>query len=85
MRWDDGDTSPAASAAQFAAWERMGMEGRWRVVCRLSEDVRRVAADGIRARHPSYDEAAVRWALFRLIHGDALFAKAWPDAPRLDP
>lgn len=84
MRWD-GDTTEAAAAAQFAAWDRMGVEGRWRLVCRLSEAGRRVAADGIRHRHPEYDDEQVRWALFRLLHGDELFTRAWPRAPRLDP
>ena len=41
--------------------------------------------DVIRARHPSYDEPTARWALFRMLVGDALFRRAWPHAPLVDP
>ena len=40
---------------------------------------------GIRARHPEYDDAAVRLAEIRQRLGDELFVKAYPRAPRLDP
>jgi hypothetical protein len=40
---------------------------------------------GIRARHPDYDDATARWALFRLLIGDGLFVRAWPHAPLVAP
>jgi hypothetical protein len=82
---DVDDTSPEAAAVQRAIWERMGPEGRLRLALRMSEDVRALAAAGIRHRHPDYDDGDVRWALFRLVHGDELFRKAWPQAPIRDP
>jgi hypothetical protein len=68
------DTTPEAHAVQLELYRRLGP-------ARCLE----LAADGIRARHPEYDEAQVRWALFRLLHGDATFRAAWPHAPVLEP
>ncbi len=79
------DTSPEAHAAQLEVYRRLGPEGRLELALRMSEAVRLTSAAGIRDRHPEYSEAEVRWALFRLIHGDDLFRKAWPDAPLLAP
>lgn len=40
---------------------------------------RRMAADGIRRRHPDYDDRQVVRALVWLFHGEALARGAWPD------
>jgi hypothetical protein len=45
-----------------------------------------VAASGIKARHPGYDDREVTWALRHLrLDDDALFREAWPEAPLLSP
>lgn len=69
----------------MAAYRRMSGEQRVAIAANLSEDVREIARAGIRARHPAYDDEQVRYALFRLLLGDELFRRAWPQAPRLDP
>jgi hypothetical protein len=51
----------------------------------MSLDARAIALAAIRRRHPAYDDASARWALFRLLVGDALFQKAWPHAPLVAP
>jgi hypothetical protein len=79
------DTSPEAYARQIEAYRSMSPERRVALAAEMSEDMLAVAADGIRARHPQYDEAQVRWALLRLRHGDDTFRAAWPDAPLLAP
>ena len=38
----------------------------------MSEDVRRVALDGIRSRKPAYNEAERRVEWLRMLHGDRL-------------
>lgn len=52
---------------------------------RMVGELREVALAGIRGRHPEYDEPQARHALMRHIYGDALFQRAWPGAPVLDP
>ena len=79
------DTAPEAHEVQLEIYRRMGPERRFELGVRMSEDIRALAAEGIRARHPEYSEAEVRFALFRMLLGDELFGRAWPDAPRLKP
>ena len=75
------DTTPEAHAFQLAVYRRMGLDRRLAVALELSEAARRTSLDGIRARHPDYDEPTAIRALFRLLHGDDLCAKVWPGQP----
>jgi hypothetical protein len=62
----------------------MGPSARADVAARMSEELIELTRLGIRMRHPEYDEEAVRLAELRQRLGDALFAKAFPGAPRWD-
>ncbi len=76
------DTDAGAHEAQLHAYRRMGPEARVRMAFEMSDDVRRMALDGIRARHPDYDADRLRRALFRLLLGDEITASIWPgEAP----
>jgi predicted lysophospholipase L1 biosynthesis ABC-type transport system permease subunit len=79
------DTTPEARDAQIGVLRRLGAERRTAIAARMSEDARLTTLAGIRARHPEYDAPTARWALFRLLLGDSLFARVWPDAPRIAP
>lgn len=79
------DTTAAAAEMQHGIYRRMTAGERFAIALELSEATRQITLDGIRARHPSYDDEQARLALFRLIYGDELFAKAWPRAPLLAP
>ncbi len=79
------DTSPEATAIQTAIYRRMTPQRRADLAMEMSMSARAVTASGIRRRHPEYDDDQVRFALFRLLVGDALFRRAWPHAPILDP
>ncbi|HEY5922959.1 MAG TPA: hypothetical protein VIV11_14870 [Kofleriaceae bacterium] len=79
------DTHPDAAAVQAAVLRRMTPGQRVELGIQMSEDAREVVLAGIRSRHPEYDETQARYALFRLLLGDELFARAWPHAPLLAP
>lgn len=79
------DTSAEAHEAQMGAYRRMGAEARSRIAFSMSEDVREIAAEGIRSRHPEYAEGEVRLALFRLLYGDELTREVWPNEALLAP
>jgi|APLow6443716910_1056828.scaffolds.fasta_scaffold236409_1 hypothetical protein len=79
------DTSPDADAAQIEAYRRMGGPGRAQVMFRLCAMTRQAAEAGIRKRHPGYDDARVTLALARLVHGDELVRRAWPDRELVEP
>jgi hypothetical protein len=81
----DRDTTPTARAEQLGVYRHMTPGERVALAFSMSEEARRVTADGIRARHPGYTEADVTAALRRLMLGDSLFRAAWPDAPIVAP
>ena len=76
------DTAEDAHAVQVEALRRMGPEGRVRLAFQMSNEIRRVSADGVRHRHPEYDEQSVEWAVAMLYLGPELAAAMWPtEAP----
>jgi hypothetical protein len=79
------DTTPDADAVQLALYRRMSAADRVRIGHQMSMDARAISLAAIRQRHPEYDDASARWALFRLLLGDELFQKAWPAAPLVAP
>lgn len=79
------DTSPDAYAVQIEAYRRMGGLQRAQIAFRLSDFMRRTAMAGIRRRHPDYDDRRVLLALARLLHGDNLVRRAWPNDELVDP
>jgi hypothetical protein len=79
------DTSPDAWQVQRDIYRRMSPEARLDLAVRMSEDARRLTLEGIQQRHPEYDLAAARRALFRLLLGDALVLRIWPNEPLVAP
>jgi len=79
------DTTPDALAVQRRVLREMSVAQRLRATSDLCESTRRTSLAGIRSRHPSYSESDARFALFRMLYGDELFRRAWPDAPLLAP
>jgi hypothetical protein len=79
------DTTPSADAVQLALYRKMSASDRIRIGHQMSLDARAITLAAIRRRHPEYDVVSARWALFRLLVGDELFQKAWPNAPLMAP
>ena len=79
------DTTADAHDVQREAYHRLGGAGRLAILFRLNTLVRETAMAGIRRRHPTYDDRHVHMALRRLILGDELVRKAWPDLELVDP
>ena len=79
------DTTADAHDVQRETYRRLGGAGRLAILLRLNTLVRETAMAGIRRRHPTYDDVHVHMALRRLILGDELVRKAWPDLELVDP
>jgi hypothetical protein len=79
------DTSADAYRAQIEAYRRMGGTGRVAVAFRLNALAKAMALAGIRSRHPDYDEKQRHLAFARLILGDELVRRVWPDDALVDP
>ena len=70
---------------QLAVYKRMAPGRRGEVALEMSVAARELALAGIRLRHPGYSVEQAKLALFRLLLGDDLFRRAWPNAPLLAP
>ena len=57
------DTSSDARQAQLAILRALGSDGRLRLAAEMSEDVRRIAIDAERNRHPELGEEEARRAV----------------------
>jgi hypothetical protein len=66
------DTSPDAWARQIAGIRAMTPQERLRSAASMSDEVRALALDGIRARHPEWTTAEAAAALEELLLGPAL-------------
>ena len=54
-------------------------------VAEMSEEARELSRVGIRRRHPDYTVPEVEHALHRLLVGDVLADRAWPEQAHLRP
>jgi len=77
------DTSPAALERQREASRQMTPQQRLAVAAEMCDEIRAVAAAGIRQRHPAYSDAEVRAALVAILLGgeDTIRGRARRIAP----
>ena len=76
------DTSPEAAAIQLECVRRMAPQERIRQVCAASRQVKRMAFDAIRRRHPDFSEDEVQLLFIELTYGAALAqeVRRWKEA-----
>jgi hypothetical protein len=63
------DTSFEARQVQTDVYRKLGPLRRFEIACQMSESVRDLARARIRAKHPEFDEAAVRDTLIWELYG----------------
>ena len=69
------DTAPEARRRQLDVYRAMRPQQRVEQALALSEEVRRIAMDGIRSRNPAFDDEQVRGELLRILYGAGLAGK----------
>jgi hypothetical protein len=79
------DTSEDVWKRQMQAIAERSVEERFDEWQQLNEAVAHMEADGIRRRHPDYDDRQVLLAAARLRYGDDLVRAAWPGDALVDP
>lgn len=75
------DTTVEAQAIVWRALRALSPSRRLEMAFELSDELRHATRDGIRRRHPDYDERQVELALRRLMWGEALFVCVYPNCP----
>lgn len=79
------DTTIDAERMQIDVLRRMTPEQRLKSAIQLSHMSRSLLAEGVRKRHPDYDEQQVKVAVFRLLLPLDLFNAAYPEAREILP
>ena len=79
------DTTLDADAVQLEVYRRLGGAGRVATMFRLNDMVRNATTEGIKRRHPDYDDRQVELAWQRLTLGDALVREAFPGRELIEP
>ena len=73
------DTTADAARVQTEVWRSMTGARRVELMAEMSENVRNIKAQGVRSRHPDYTDQQVRLAVIRLLLGEKLFQRVYPD------
>jgi hypothetical protein len=79
------DTSLEAHEVQVRLYRSMTGAQRSELALRMSDDVRQIAAEGIRQRHPEYNDADVQRALVALLYGREIARGLWPSESVREP
>ena len=79
------DTSPRTAQVRSQLFRALSPAQKSAMVEEMSEEARELARIGIRRRHPEYSVPDVEHALHRLLLGDALADRAWPEHTHLQP
>jgi transposase len=73
------DTSPEVWRRQMNAIACRSVAERLDEWAQVNQEVARLEAEGVRRRHPEYDDRQVLLACARMRYGDDLVRQAWPD------
>lgn len=79
------DTSAEVWHRQMQAIASRSVEERLDEWASFNREISDIEADGVRRRHPDYDDRRVFLALVRLRYGDDTVRQAWPHDDLVDP
>ncbi|NWG03638.1 MAG: hypothetical protein HXY44_12375 [Syntrophaceae bacterium] len=79
------DTNSDTEKIQIEIFRRMEPQKRLESAALLSETCRTLLAEGIRKRHPNYNQEQVRLAVIRCLLSEDLFLRAYPNARNILP
>jgi len=74
---DTFDTTGKALREHIEDLRRLGVSGRAAMTFELSDAMRQKVKDGIRDRHPDWDEGQVKQEFLRVTLGDELYNEAF--------
>jgi len=74
------DTTIEAVRKQFEILRRLGPEVRLKMAFEMSDNLRQIVEDGVRDRHPDFDEKKIQLEVLRLMIGDKLYRQILKEA-----
>jgi len=78
------DTTRDAFIRQTEILRGLGISGRAAMTFELSDGLRQIVKDGVRLRHPDWDEAHVKQEVLRIVLGDHLYNEVFGDKKPAD-
>lgn len=75
MYYISPDTTPEAHKRQVEILRKLSPERKALMAMELTDNIRQIAVEGIRSRHPEFNEKQIMRELLRMIVGDELFQK----------
>jgi len=75
MKSISSDTTIDAAVKQFEILRKLDIQTRAQMTFQLSNNLHQIVEDGIRHRHPEFDDKQVKRELLRLMIGDSLFCQ----------
>jgi hypothetical protein len=78
------DTTREAFIKQMEVLRSLGPSGRAAMTFELSDNLRQIVKDGVRHRHPDWDEAHVKEEFLRIVLGDRLYNEAYGNKKSTD-
>jgi hypothetical protein len=79
------DTTSQSEKVQLGIFRRMKSEKRLQAAIDLAQTSRKLLKEGVSTRHPEYNEDQIRLAVIRLMLGEDLFLRAYPNAKDILP
>lgn len=79
------DTSPEIERVRIKIYQRMSQEERLHLGIQLTRCCRTLLAEGVKLRHPEYNEKEIQLAVARLQLGESLFRTVYPQFQHLLP
>ena len=71
------DTSRDAFLKQIEVLRSLGTSSRAALTLEFSDNLRQIVKDGVRYRHPDWDEVHVKQEVLRIVLGDCLYNEAF--------
>lgn len=84
MNMIPADTTLEAARKQFEILRRLGPEVRLKMAFEMSDNLRRIVEDGVRNRHPDWDEETLRHHILYLMIGKRLYREVFGDEAKFE-
>lgn len=79
------DTAQQSEGVMIEMLRKISPEARLETALEFTEILRKLIESGVRVRHPEYSDKEVKLAVIRIILGEKLFKKVYPEYKEIKP
>ena len=78
------DTTIEAARKQFEILRKLDAQTRIKMAFEMSNNLRQIVEDGVRNRHPDWDEETIRHRVLYLMIGKSLYREVFGDEAKFE-